>query len=87
MNALNARKLTSMFVKRDDALVYVSAASIFRRVSDDDTTETARIEAVYVDPSGIPHVRYHVTFERPNCAPHSEGPRDLALRAFMQNFS
>jgi hypothetical protein len=87
MNALNARKLTSLFAKRDDALVYVSAGSVFRRVCDDDATETARVEAVYVDPSGIPHVRYYVTFKRPNCAPHCEGPRDLALRAFIQNFS
>lgn len=84
---MNARKMTSMFVKRDDALVYISAGSVFRRVGENDTTQTARIEAVYIDASDIPHVRYSVTFEKPNCAPHREGPRDLALREFIQNFS
>jgi hypothetical protein len=87
MNAGNGRKLKSMFMMRGNTLEYVSAGSSFRRVREDDMHETARIDAVYTDPAGIPHVRYDVVFEKPNRAPHHEGPRNLALRTFFQNFS
>jgi len=87
MTPASGRKLKSMFVMRGDKLEYVSAGSAFRRVRTDDMTETARIDAVYIDATGIPHVRYDVTFQKPNAAPHHEGPRNLALRAFIQNFT
>ena len=87
MNAASGRKLKSMFVVQGDKLEYVSAGSAFQRVRTDDMTETARIDAVYTDATGIPHVRYDVVFQKPNADPHHEGPRNLALRAFIQNFS
>jgi hypothetical protein len=87
MNAASGRKLKSMFVMRGDKLEYVSAGSAFRRVRTDEIAETARIAAVYTDATGIPHVRYDVTFQKPNGDPHHEGPRNLALRAFIENFS
>jgi len=87
MNAANGRKLRSMFVMQGDTLVYVSAGSAFRRVRTDKMSETARIDAVYTDATGIPHVRYDVTFQKAEGDPRHEGPRNLALSAFIQNFS
>ena len=87
MNAASGRKLKSMFVMQGDTLEYVSAGSAFRRVRSDEMTETARIDAVYTDATGIPHVRYDVVFQKPNADPLREGPRNLALRAFIENFS
>ena len=87
MNASQGRKLKSMFMMRGNALEYVAAGSTFRRRRDDDMVETAYIDAVYTDATGIPHVRYDVVFEKSNCATHRDGPRNLALRTFFQNFS
>ena len=87
MNAASGRKLKSMFVMQGDVLEYVAAGSAFRRLRTDDMTETARIDAVYTDATGIPHVRYDVTFEKANGDPRHEGPRNLALSAFIENFS
>jgi hypothetical protein len=87
MNAASGRKLKSMFVMQGDVLEYVAAGSAFRRLRTDDMTETARIDAVYTDATGIPHVRYDVVFEKPNGDPRHEGPRNLALSAFIENFS
>jgi len=87
MNAANGRKLKSMFVMQGDTLVYVSAGSAFRRIRTDKMSETARIDAVYTDATGIPHVRYDVTFQKAEGDPRHEGPRNLALSAFIQNFS
>ncbi len=80
------RSLTSLFVMRGGALEYIKPGCVFRRTRKDAMIETAEITAVYNDPSGIPHVRFDVVFEKPDCASYREGPRVLAVKTFFQNF-
>ncbi len=80
------RSLTSMFVMRNGTLEYVKPGCVFRRIRKDSMVETAEITAVYNDPSGIPHVRFDVVFEKPDCASYREGPRVLAVETFFQTF-
>lgn len=77
-----------MFVIRNGELEYLTAGSTFRRVRDEhEVVETAEVTGVFSDASGIPHVRYDVTFEKAHRAPHRDGPRMLALRTFLENFN
>jgi hypothetical protein len=80
------RSLTSLFVMRGGALEYIKPGGIFRRTREDAVVETAEIIAVYNDPSGIPHVRFDVVFEKPDCASYREGPRVLAVEIFFEKF-
>lgn len=80
------RSLTSLFVMRGGALEYIKPGGVFRRTRKDATTETAEITAVYNDPSGIPHVRFDVVFEKAGCASYREGPRVLAVETFFETF-
>lgn len=81
------RKLTSVFCLRGKAVEYIRPGAIFRRIRADQTTETAEIVDVYSDPSGIPHFRYDLTFERPHWPAVREGQRVLSARTFFDQFS
>jgi hypothetical protein len=58
----------------------------FRRRRVDMTVETAEVRSVYLDPVGIPHVRYNLLIEHPSHQSFNEGQRVLALTAFTQQF-
>lgn len=81
------RRMASVFCLRGDKLEYIRAGSAFRRVRPDKMTETAEINSVYANSSGIPHVRFDVVFENPNRAAVREGPRILAVKTFIEMFS
>ena len=50
-------------------------------------TETAKIQAVYKDCAGIPHVRFDVVFEKPARPTYRDGPRILSLETFFETFN
>jgi hypothetical protein len=81
------RRMASIFCLRGDRLEYIRAGSTFRRVRGDRLIETAEINAVYADPSGIPHVRYHVVFKNAGRPAVREGPRVLAVKTFIETFT
>ena len=57
---------------------------MFKRVHDDELVETAKVESVATDSYGIPHVKFKVSFSRPNRFSYDEGRsgcwRCVALR-------
>ncbi len=81
------RPLNSMFFKRGRKLEYVRPGSTFRRVHDDKMIETATVLSVATDSFGIPHVRFQVTFCRPNRNIFDGGARMLALKSFAQHYT
>ena len=48
--------------------------------------ETALVSALYTDAHNIPHIRFHVVFEKPFRAPVKDGPRVLAMKQFFKQF-
>jgi hypothetical protein len=89
MGWLSRRKsssLASMFFRRGQAFEYVRPGNMFRCVHDDDLEETAEILSVGTDAYGIPHVKFNVTFSRPNRFAYEEGNRMLALRSFAERY-
>ena len=64
----------------------VKPGAQFRRRRIDMTVETAEVRKIYLDPVGIPHVRYNLLIEHPSHRSHNEGSRVLALTAFTQQF-
>ena len=76
------RTLASMFFKRGRELEYVRPGSMFKRVHDDEIVETAKVESVATNADGIPHVKFKVSFSRPNRVTYDEGSCMLALRSF-----
>jgi hypothetical protein len=72
--------------QRGGQMEYVRAGAAFRRVRRDETVETAQISQVYIDPQGIPHVRFDVHFKHPRRSAYKDGPRVLAISTFFQTF-
>jgi hypothetical protein len=60
----------------------------FMRKRDDQTIETAEVRGIYLDPLGIPHVRYNLQIANPGKVQKVflEGPRVLSLSAFAEHF-
>jgi len=80
------RALSSMFFRRGDRMEYVRPGSTFQRVHADDMIETAKVESVGTDAYGIPHVKFKVSFRRPNRHSFDEGSRMLALKTFADRY-
>ncbi len=80
------RSLASMFFRRGKSLEYVRPGNMFRCMHDGDLEETAEIISVGTDAYGIPHVKFNVTFSRPNRFAYEEGNRMLALRSFADRY-
>jgi hypothetical protein len=80
------RALSSMFFRRGGQMEYVRPGSTFQRVHEDDLIETAEVESVGTDAYGIPHVKFKVSFRRPNRSTFEEGTRMLALRTFADRY-
>ena len=62
----SGRSLGSFFFKRGRKFEYVRPGSTFQRVHNDKMVETARVLSVATDSYGIPHVRFQVSFRRPD---------------------
>ena len=62
----------------------VREGAVFRHVHPDQLVEKARVLSVAPGPSGIPHVRFAVSFERSRFAFREDGPRVLALSSFAE---
>ena len=80
------RSLSSFFFKRGRKLEYVRPGSTFQRVHSDRMVETARVLSVGTDAFGIPHVRFQVSFRRPNRSQFDGGARMLALKSFADQY-
>lgn len=78
--------LRSMFSRRSNETEAVQPGSTFQRVHPDDMIETAKVLAVAEDPYGIPHVKFQVSFRRPNRNAFDEGNRMLALKTFADRY-
>lgn len=90
LNQPNAtgRPLVSMFaMRRGRKLEYVRAGAAYHRASAGNVEETVRITALAVDSFGIPHVRFTVSFRRPDGKQFDGGVRMLALKAFAGQYS
>jgi hypothetical protein len=82
----NGRSLSSFFLKRGRHLDDVRAGSSFQRVHRDRMIETAQVLSVGTDTYGIPHVRFQVSFRRPNRSRFDGGGRMLALKSFADQY-
>ncbi len=82
----NGRSLSSFFFKRGRKLEYVRPGSTFQRVHRDAMVETAEVLSVGTDSYGIPHVRFQVSFRRPNRNKFDGGARMLALKSFADQY-
>lgn len=75
--------LVSMFLmRRGKRLEYVRSGATYQRMNAGNVEETVRITAMAVDSFGIPHVRFTVSFRRPDGKQFDGGERMLALKAF-----
>lgn len=81
------RDLRSLFFRRGNSFEYIKAGSSFHRVHPDQMVEIADVLSVGTDAYGIPHVRYQVSYRRPNRAAVSEGQRTLALKSFVARYT
>ena len=81
------RSLSSMFFKRGSVLEYIRVGSTFRCIHADKMVETAKVLSVGTDSFGIPHVRFQVSFRRPNQSLFDGGARLLALKSFVDHFT
>jgi hypothetical protein len=83
-----AHALKSMLFRRgEDVLEYVRPGCTFRRIHPDNLVETAKVVAVGTDAHGIPHVKFQVSFARPNRgATSEETSRMLALKTFADRY-
>ena len=82
----SGRWFNSFFFKRGRNLEYVRAGSTFQRVHRDRMVETAQELSVGADSYGIPHVRFQVSFRRPNQSRFDGGGRMLALKSFADQY-
>jgi len=64
----------------------VQPGTTFRRIHQGDLIETAKVESVAADLFGIPHVKFKVSFSRPNRFSYEEGTRMLALKTFAEMY-
>lgn len=82
----NGRTLSSFFFKRGSKLEYVRPGSTFQRTHSDSMVETAQVLSVGTDSYGIPHVRFQISFRRPNRNKFDGGARMLALKSFADQY-
>ena len=79
------RAFAGLFGRRGN-LDSIKPGSTYRRVHDDQLEETAKVLAVGKDAYGIPHVRFQVSFRRPNRNFFDGGARMLALESFADRY-
>ncbi len=64
----------------------VRVGALYRVRLGDGTVETALVNSVREDVSGIVHVRFHLYKDRPQMLRRQVGPRILSLTAFRQRY-
>lgn len=74
--------LRNMLFRRGNEAEDVQPGSTFQRIHADALIETAKVLSIAEDPYGIPHVKFLVSFRRPNRSTFDEGNRMLALKSF-----
>ncbi len=80
-----ARRSRRLFGRTDEA-ESIKPGAQYRRRRIDATIETAQVQRVYLDPVGIPHVRYSLMIEHPSHKAFNEGQRVLSISAFFEQF-
>ena len=85
-NRASGKSLAERFFHREKNADFVIPGSRFRRVHPDDMVEMAEVEAINTDPYGIPHVKFKVSFCRPNRYTYDEGIRMLSLKTFADRY-
>ena len=78
--------LRSMLFRRGNDADDVQPGSTYQRVHADNLIETAKVLSIAEDPYGIPHVKFLVSFRRPNRNTFDEGNRMLALKTFADRY-
>ncbi len=78
--------LRSMLFRRGNDADDVQPGSTFQRIHADDLIETAKVLSIAEDTYGIPHVKFLVSFRRPNRNTFDEGNRMLALKSFADRY-
>ena len=73
-------------LRRADLSSRVVPGTTFQRIHADALIETARVLSVSRDSYGIPHVKFQVSFRRPNRSTFDEANRMLALKAFADRY-
>ena len=82
------RESVSLFMKRGRKIAFVKSGSLFHFTKADKSIETARVIGMRKDAFGIAHVQYEVRIARQHiAATYFEGPRTLALKAFVDKYS
>jgi len=81
------RQMASIFFARGQSMEYVRAGSAFRTTRRNRIIETAEVKSVYVDQTGVPHVKFDIELRKPNWPAYREGPRILSLRSFFENYT
>ncbi len=75
------------FNSRGNSLGFIKCGSVYTRTRSDRTVETATVVSVASDAFGIPHIRYELFCEKPNCMMgFVEGTRVLALKTFTEMY-
>ena len=82
----DGRSLADILFQRETNTEFVIPGSRFRRIHPDELVEMAEVEAVNTDLYGIPHVKFKVSFCRPNRFSYDEGIRMLSLRTFADRY-
>ena len=82
----DGQSLADKLFHRANKLEDVIPGSRYRRVHPDDLVEMAEVEAINNDSYGIPHVKFKVSFCRPNRFSYDEGIRMLSLKTFADRY-
>lgn len=82
----HGRMLPSLFFKRGKQIEYLRRGCSFRRSRRSGEVETALVSSLYTDGHDIPHIRFHLVFEKPFRAPVKDGPRVLSVKEFFKQY-
>ena len=85
-NLASGRSLADMLFQREKNTEFVIPGSRFKRIHPDAMVEMAEVEAINDDRYGIPHVKFKVSFCRPNRFSYNEGVRMLSLKTFTDRY-
>jgi len=85
-NLAAGRSLADMLFNREKNTECVIPGSRFQLVHPNEMVEMAEVEAINTDAYGIPHVKFKVSFCRPNRFSYDEGVRMLSLKTFADRY-
>jgi hypothetical protein len=76
----------SLFRRPSCQPLELKPGELYRRPRADHVAETATVLALCPDLVGIPHVRFNVTFDRPESGHFEGGLRMLAVPSFIETY-